>query len=301
MQILFIDSNELFLEHFNQFKKDSQINNDSHPIFHIGLDCEFISKNNYPNSYEESIKWTQRRTYDISVCILQFANSKACLVIDMTKLGPILCTQLEEILKSGNWIKTGVGIDMDITYLSDNFQLGQCNGCIDLRTFGLASECQGPNLEFINDVYNFDPINKKQISAKSVNDWTQPLTVNQLKYASNDAIASYNIGSKLVNSFISSFKNDLKNYQESKTTKTIIVTNDIDINYVGKLQEIAQKNKLEFPKYLESLENGAFTCECHFENISDIGYGQNKKMAKSESARKIYEYCCQYNKKLIML
>lgn len=124
------------------------------------------------------------------------------MVIDLTRLGPNLPSQLIEIIKSSNWIKTGVGIDMDITYLSDNFNLSQCSRHIDLKTFCLASGCATPNLEYINSVLEHDNFQKK--STNSLNDWTQPLTINQLKYAESNAIVNneLNINYEFTHAFV---------------------------------------------------------------------------------------------------
>lgn len=290
MQIEYIDSTEQFISKYSTFKENSKIHSKGYPIYHIGLDCEYISKSSFPESFENSKTWTTQRSHDISICLIQLANPKSCLVIDLTKLGPALPTQLIDIIKSSNWIKTGVGIDLDITYLSDNFNLGQCNGCFDIKTFANLSGCETPNLEFLNNVLGFATLDK---SLNSINDWSKPLTINQLKYASNDAISSYNIGSLMVNSLKKSFNNNLNqksffNSNVSNVTQTISISENTEINYVGKLQELAQKENILFPTYVESIVNTKFKCECNFKNKISDGYGTNKKMAKNESAKNVF-------------
>src|SRR5438552_2787634 len=146
MSIIYINSEEKWNIYVNQFKDNSRICSNPY-IYHVGLDCEYISKSNYPDSFESSKKWTFKQDSGISVCILQLACHKMCLVINLTTLGPYLPPSLIEILVSGSWIKTGVGIDLDILYLSDNFNLSQCAGYVDLKTYGFIAGLSNPKLD----------------------------------------------------------------------------------------------------------------------------------------------------------
>jgi len=287
MSIEFIETVEQFVSSFKQFKQDSKLHI-KQSIYHIGLDCEYIAKINYPESFKLSTKWTKKTSYDVATCILQIANEKTCLVIDLTKLGPDLPSHLIEIIKSDNWIKTGVAIGTDITYLSDNFDLGQCNGAIDVKHFAELAGCATPNLEYLNNTLGFTPIDKSIIKSRC--DWSQPLTIEHLKYASNDAYASYNLGKRFITDIIGSMKKYFVSDEGIITSSSIKLVASKIPNYVGTLQEHAQKNKLELPVYvIEILDINKFKCTCQFLDHKSTGEDTNKQSSKSMAAKKMLE------------
>lgn len=275
------------------FKEASKLHGDP-SIYLVGLDCEFISRSNFPESFEKSKEWTKNNKYDASVCVLQIANESSCLILDMTKLGPVLPSTLGDILTSNNWIKMGVGIDLDIKYLSDNFDLGQCSGHMDIKNLAIISGSKFPSLEKVNDAMGFTHLDK---TLDSMRDWSKPLTVNQLKYAANDAFASYKIGKKMLHEL----KRGIGMYFSENICDITPARNIISINsfpkipnYVGMLQEHSQKNKLDLPKY-EELEVSVdkdnihtFVCQCTYNGAIGIGSGKNKPSAKQNAAMIAY-------------
>lgn len=283
MSIEFIESADQFTTSFKQFKKESKIN-DKSSIYLVGFDCEYISKSNYPESFEKSCRWIKKSSYDTATCIIQLANEKSCLIIDLTKIGPDLPSSLIEIIKSENWIKTGVGVGNDITYLSDNFDLGQCNGGIDIKHFAELAGCTTPNLEHLNNTLGFHPIDKSIIKTKC--DWSEPLTVAHLKYAANDAIASYNLGKKFIIDAVGSLKQYFVSDEGKASRSSIKLSSGKSQNYVGMLQEHAQKNKFDVPIYVvEVLETNKFKCVCSYLDKTIECEGQSKQSAKNVSAK----------------
>src|SRR5438128_199488 len=113
VNISYIDNIHTFKHEFKNFKASFGNNG----VYLIGLDCEFV---NHANSI--STDWVLNKEYDMAVCLIQISNANDCLVINVKELGPELPSELVNVLKSSNWIKVGVGIDNDMTYLIDNFQ-----------------------------------------------------------------------------------------------------------------------------------------------------------------------------------
>jgi len=280
MSIEYISTEEQFNSRINTFELECKVKSD-HSIYHVGLDCEYISKNTYENSFIESYKWTHKRTYNISICILQLASKTSCLIIDITKLGPNLPNKLLYILQSGNWIKTGVNINLDMTYLADNFNISFYNGCIDISTFASLTGFKNPSLKCLANFNKKDNI--------SIRDWTQPLTIEMLEYCANDAFSSYSLGEKIINNITNTLELNIND--KNKDIKIKINTIN-EKNYINLLQEYAQKKKFELPIYTFEQYNLEFTCTCKFLNKTYTSISNNKKQAKLLVSKNI---CDEYN------
>lgn len=66
-------------------------------------------------------------------------------------------------------------------------------------------------------------------------------------------------------------------------------TDTLDINYIGKIQEYAQKQKYIMPVYSEDLSGDEKVVKCTFLNFVGIGRGHNKKEAKVKAAKIVYK------------
>jgi hypothetical protein len=288
MSIDYIDHITQFDLKFNQFKENSKIS--THPaIYHVGLDCEYITQSNFPESFIKSSNWVHQSSFGVAVCLIQIANAKECLVVDITKFNKILPHGLIEILTSGNWIKTGVGIDLDMQYISDNFLLAQCNGHIDMRTHAILNGVNNPNLEFLSGVEKPDYC--------TLRDWSSNISTQNLKYAGSDGFCSYNIGKQFL-------KNSSNTFLNKRTiSPNTVVNNSVSVkatnnttNYVGMLQEYVMtksinKTIIELPKYTDYEANKKthlFVVECKVKQIVGHGAGQNKMTAKQNAAKEVY-------------
>lgn len=304
MDVHVITKKDQFEAIYPKFKESSIINENPH-IHLIGLDVEFISRATYPNIFE-SCDWikSDKSLTDIIVCKLQLASNTMCLVIDLC----ILCkhddlpTNLVNILKSDSWIKTGVGISNDISYLSSNFCLGQCNGCIELKIF---AQLRGMETCSLVDLYNcITGLNVKKSTAHRSQDWSMDLNISQIQYASLDASMSYTIGKYFVKNNI----NSLNKFQKNKFNDENIANDDFDKsdinisfkltndNYITQLYEYAKKNKIEPPIY--DLVNDTilignthlFEIKCTFKNIICYGSGNTKKSAKNDTSKNMINF-----------
>lgn len=287
MSIDYIDNINQFDLKFNQFKDNSRIS--TYPsLYHVGLDCEYITQSNYPDSFEKSREWINKSTTGVAICLIQIANSKECLVIDVTKFNKVLPNGMVEILTSGNWIKTGVGIDLDMHYIQDNFNLNQCNGHIDMRTHAILSGVNNPSLEFLSGVSKPDGIGKR--------DWSNHITTQNLKYAGSDGFCSYNIGKQFLKVSSNAFSNKKTILHTDLITGNISVKSDTVTNYVGLLQEYLMvktinKTLIELPKYTDyeaDRKTHLFAVECRIKQMVGHGVGQNKMTAKQNAAKDVY-------------
>ena len=280
MSVSYITNETQFNAIFQTFVDDSKVYPTSQ--FHqVGLDCEFISKSNYPESFELSKQWTKNQTYEISVCILQLASKNVCLIIDLKKFFGKLPEKLVNILKSENWLKTGVNISTDMKYLVDNFDLGHCNGIIDISVFANLAGCKTPNLKFLFD--KFENVQLKKTSSR-FRDWSNPLTTDMINYCANDGFASFLLGQRIVTNMVNSLNLDIDEKQKDVMIK-LGTENKVESNYVGLLQEHCQKNKLDMPIYeYITLSEQLFSCNCKFGEIEETSSANNKKIAKQQVA-----------------
>lgn len=307
--IVVIQSNEQFNLMYDEFRESAKIN-ELGDVFLVGLDTEYISKDNNPVSFLKSLNWVYKAD-KIAVCKLQLATDKICFVIDICKMNRNLPENLVKILTGESWIKTGVGISNDLKYLSYNFNLGHCPGGIDVKTIAQLKGCTNPNLL---DIYKsicgstfdstIEKIKKKEYNKECAIDWSRDMTMDQIQYAGMDAIMSYKIGRYLIDGIckgaqFDKFKvdvdykvknNDLDN--QNSNNKLVVTTSIVCRNYIGVLQEYAQKNKLKIPTYIDAVcndDNYRFKVLCQFNSTTTNGYGSNKKEAKINAAYNMVE------------
>lgn len=106
-----------------------EIENYSHEIIVLGLDCEWVSQER------------QEESPVSPVALLQLAFPKGtCFLIRLCKMKATLPEKLRDILEDRNVLKTGVGISEDTKKLNSCYGLVM-QGCVDLRH--VALRCQG--------------------------------------------------------------------------------------------------------------------------------------------------------------
>jgi len=282
----YITTNSEFDKCYGKFESTAR-QNTSQNIFCIGLDLEYIAKADYlllPNQQ----KWVNNIN-DIIPCILQLCTDACCLVINLKELGLPLPKKLVNILTNEAWMKMGVGISLDLSYLSNSFNLGNCSGQIDILNFAYLANVQKPNLA--NLYYFFTGDNTLIKEKTGAHNWAAPLTKNLIKYCVIDGYMSYIIGIRLSELFV-------KRLRSNKVEINIInVDEQKKENYVGRLNEYAQGIKVPFPKYEHTLVKGTYPqkqkyicswieqCSKTFEGI-DV----NKQIAKNEAAKLMMQY-----------
>jgi dsRNA-specific ribonuclease len=302
MNTYIVENCDEFHKYFNVLKEDARIN--SVPDrFVIGLDIEFISKANHPESFAKSLFWVNNNKCDQVVCLIQIATQSECMVINITKMQKDIPKNLINLLVSESWIKYGVGVEGDLRIISKNYNLGHCAGGIELSNLASMAKINNPNLERLYNTLIGDHVKK----TSSICDWTTDLNREQLMYAARDAIMSYQLGIEIlapslehiINTFnesSASSKLELNfiNYDDNKI-KNNIVNDQIDnhaneVNFVGKLQEYAQKSKVPLPTYtcIEK-DNKQYELVCKFLDlhISSKSVG-SKKGAKHDAAKEMY-------------
>jgi len=273
---------------------------DGQKVYVVGLDTEFISKDNYPESFEKSSQWVINNSCRVATCILQVASKSVCLVINLVKMGKPLPKKLIKLLTSESWIKLGVGIDNDMRLISSNYQLGHCSGSIELKTFALIAGHPTPNLELLYNQLIGGHVKKTD----SVHDWTKDLTDEQISYAAKDAIMSYQLGISILNPSVSNIKNVIDKHKSDKLEFTIGNDDDFKvakiqksedqkINYVGRLNEYAQQFKLTSPEYSSVADTSKhpikFIITCMFEGKKTDAMGLSKQEAKNIAAKLMLE------------
>jgi hypothetical protein len=219
-------------------------------------------------------------------------------VINLVKLGKILPNNLLKIIKNSCWIKGGVGIDNDLSILSQNYNLENCEGGIELKNIGLLAGTSNPNLEFMYNTLLGDTHKK----GSSICDWSKELNEEQLTYAAHDAIMSFHLTNIILEPSIKAIRTIMSekklNSKLSLNMINVINTNNLkkdinDINYIGRLNEYAQRESRQLPNYIElerSLNNNfPFKIGCEFKGIQTQSCGHSKKEAKQKAAKLLCE------------
>lgn len=292
-----VENQDQFIKLFPNFKEKSKYK--SNPdIYLIGLDCEYISKANNPDSFKTSNNWVQKSDVNTAVCTIQIANNEDCIIFNLCDL-KCIPSQLEEILCSNSWIKCGVGITGDITNISNNFNIQICQGILELKLFGELCNIDKPNLKNMYELLGLGTLNKQCLQS----DWSKNLTLEQIKYASDDAFASYKLGYMFLQNMISNIKTTIDStklniFKKEDSTKIISIQSG-DVNYVGILQEYTQKHKLELPIYdindhEPNIHPKKFKCSCSVKTIDNmiinhIAINTSKKTAKNDASKLVCE------------
>ncbi|ARF08315.1 double-stranded RNA binding motif-containing protein [Catovirus CTV1] len=288
------------IENTDQFNKIypilySKSTTSSTGVHVIGLDCEFITEVSYKESFEKA-DWCIRKGDKPIVCKLQIAAAGICIILDLCRIGKRLPDNLINMLKSESWIKCGIGISNDMDYLSYQYDLGNCNGSLNISTFCKLFGLPNPNLE---NVYNLliksdEKFHKNELKGR---DWSKDMTVNQVKYASEDAIASYKIGIEFLCHMSKSLETILFNKTSDNNINNLIEIKVSNENYVGALLEYVQKNKLAPPSFdfeIDNIEN-KFYCRCSLEinqkiiTVTSDGF-TNKKDSKHNVCKKMLSF-----------
>lgn len=271
MKTIIISSVEAFNFYFTEFKNLSRIR--SNPdIYHIGLDLEYINKSNFPKSYEK-IKG-QKDKYKIKICLIQLSNEVMSLIVRVSEM-LTMPTNLENVLISSNWIKTGVGIDLDMNYLMSNFNLSGVPFYLDLKTFYSLQGESNPNLENIlrKELGEFSK------NDSTVKDWSNELDFKSIKYAVEDAYYSYSLAKKFIPGYSDTMVKKLDEFEYE--------VSDIQENYVNRLQEFFQKKYGFINCINQHKTESGYIISLEFEGQLYENLYKDKKIGKQEFSREM--------------
>lgn len=297
--IYIINSHDDFHKYFKYLKEDAMVG-DGQKVYVIGLDTEFICKDNYPESFARSSGWLEdNESCKMAMCTIQVASNSVCLVINLVNLMKPLPKKLVTMLTSDSWVKFGIGIENDLRILSLNYKLGHCSGSIELKSLALMANHPKPNLEHLYNQFIGGHVKKTD----SVHDWSKELTDEQISYAARDAIMSYQLGMRIMKPTLdtivkviqvtSSNKLKINIGNDDLLPKKIEKSNDPHINYVGRLNEYAQWTKITLPKYDMMSDKSShpikFNVTCHLLDKETSATGLSKQEAKTISAKLMLE------------
>lgn len=297
----------------------------------IGFDIEYIDSSNYPLSFGKSHEWTYSKTDNIVPCTIQIANESICLIINLVELlknktEKLLPTKLVKLIINEKWTKVGVGIDNDIKYLANSYNLSHCSSVIDLKNIAILAKLPVQSLDTLCSI--FIGYYKKDTS---FHDWSKKLTKDKIEYIALDAIISYRLYKEMFNNTLqfiehtykeNSLSNiytiNIKNYQlcDSSTSynsstshsssnllqyptelfsdiRTLHLNTTFPVqskNYISLINEDQQKSKGTklIPVYDIKSIDGIFISTCLYDNISGKGSGTTKQEAKMNSAKQVW-------------
>lgn len=258
-------------------------------IFCIGLDLEYVNSKEFEKKgYKwEDLDWICNREVSCIPCILQMSTNEYCLVINLKEIGLPLPTKLSHILTCEAWIKMGVGISQDLTYLSQSYDLGNCSGALELKNLALLGHVKNPNLSNLYSFF-FQELLRPKVES-SCHNWLEPLTQDNFEYAALDAYMSFQIGQRILEPMIARFKSN----QVTVISHNLQPDNNNE-NYVSRLNEIAQKFNYPYPTYITNKPNNtSVEVICQWPDLTPQIFSNiniNKRIAKQESAKQMLDF-----------
>lgn len=302
--VYIINSTDDFNQNFSLLKEDAKTGS-TPDTFLVGLDVEYISKDNYQESFANCSNWVYDTPNNIACCLIQIATRNVCFLIHLPSMGKQLPSNLTKLLRNECWIKVGVGIELDLFHLSNNYRLGHCAGGIEIKNIASLANLTGNNMERLYGRLLNYPVKK----SNSVCDWSQPLTSEQIDYAVKDAIMSHQIFEKIMDPTIQYLKGlndekDIFNFKIanspslasnliSSSKSDLTTTKQKQVNYIGMLNEHAQLRKMPLPEYKvdpKHIQGEPFKTTCCFNGKQTVGKGRSKGDSKQDAAKKMYEY-----------
>ena len=286
MDTVIVESKDDFAKYFHILKQRASMGTNPN-IYVIGFDVEFICKENYPEAHSRADTWVHAVRNHVA-CTIQVATEDFCMLINLVKLKNDLHKQIYNIISSPSWVKVGVGIDTDLTILSDNYNLGHCSGGLDLKNLGIMAGIRTPSLEHMYSSVTGEHVKK----TCGLCDWSEELTHEQVSYALKDAVMSYKLGMDMLKPSIDALS-IVPNRNPTSSMKINILNkqskNIHNKNYIGMLQEIAQGCGHVLPVYTWQEHNPGFKSVCAFRGASTTGTGASKKSAKQRAAKVMLE------------
>jgi hypothetical protein len=270
------------------YLKQSSARGTTPELFVVGFDTEYICRGNFKDSFEESKRWVLDASHDIAVCSIQIASNTMCIIVCLPDLGHDMPKTLLSLLTSDCWIKAGVGVELDLKYLSQNYNLGHCSGGIELRNFAILAGLEKSNLEYLYSITT-GIYTKKQ---KSIHDWSKEMSLDQFEYAAKDAIMSKEIFERIMIPTFDILTDMSRRKDNIKLNFKNINQKPPDKNFVGRLNEKIQEEKFELAEYIEeTVEHGKnFIIKCKLMNKETVGNAQSKKEAKQMAAQLMYNH-----------
>jgi hypothetical protein len=301
MQVYIITAPDDFHNYFSLLKEDAKTGS-TPDTFLVGLDVEYICKDNYPESFANCSSWVYETPNNIACCLIQITSRNICFLIHLPSMGKSLPNKLLNLLKNECWIKVGVGIELDLFHLSNNYKLGHCAGGIEVKNITSLANLTSNNMERLYGRLLGYPVKK----SNSVCDWSKPLTKEQTNYAVKDAIMSLQIFEKIMGPTIEYLRGlddekeifDFKivnnpSLSDVQSNKQPIALKQKQINYVGMLNEYAQSKNIPLPVYKvnpKHVQGEPFETTCCFNGEKKIGYGRSKGDSKQDATMKMYNH-----------
>ena len=287
MRTILIENVEEFGAIYEEFKTTSVVKNNPR-IYHVGIDIEYITSDYYVSSYN-NIKNQKDNNYKLKVCYINISNENMILLINIAKFVFIPST-LRIIICSEHWIKTGVGIDLDIHYLMNIFGFNGTPAYIDIKTMELIKgTTTNPNLENLISIYLGEKY--KKVSS-AVCDWSGKLDYKHYKYMIQDAFYSYALGREYI---------PTPKYFEGKiflddTEEINIERLNIPENYTGRMVEYFQRIEKRFPEIQITTnlstprnENENFIAMCRYNDKLYSGIGRSKTESRQNLSKEFFD------------
>jgi hypothetical protein len=215
------------------------------------------------------------------------------LVINLKDLGYPLPNSIINILTSESWIKMGVGISHDLKYLSESYNLPQCNGGVELYNMAVLANFERPNLLNLYRYFFGEEFDEKRDTQSDPHNWLKPLTEEQFSYVVGDTLMSYKIGMAVLEPAI----RVLQSKKIEIVKHNFKTDRQINHDYVTRLQQYAQSRRYSLPNYIITVVPNSHPAKvkavCEWKEMTEKVFeceDSNKKTVKQEVARQMLLY-----------
>jgi len=249
--------------------------------FAVGFDTERISKYSHPIEYTQRYKWVENTKCDQIVCTIQISTDSICLIIHLPSMKLPLPKKLLKIITNDSWLKAGVGIGGDLSELSKNYNLGQCNGGIELSSFALIAGCTRPNLGNLYKIL----LGKEGKKDHGSCNWALPLTKIGIEYASRDAIMGHKIYKIMMQPTINQLETTF--LKDSELDLDILYYDFPRIDQIRRLNKWSKTQEIEEPSFKTTCTHDNYISICHFGGEMTEGNGSTNMESKNNSAREM--------------
>ena len=227
--------------------EEDAIVNETARTYCIGFDAEFISKSNYPYSFNKCRNWVIDTPTNEAVCLIQIASKKYVFLIYLPGIGLPLPKRLKKIFLGEKWLKTGVGIEGDLRKICQNYRLSHFHGSFELKTLAEVGNIKKPNL--VNLYSLFVGRQHYKDKSQSVCDWSLPLRESRkIKYAARDAIMSYQLFQYMLEPTL----NHIHSKSESKLDVQLEINLEENLNIIEKNGKNDENSPVLLGSYLKS-------------------------------------------------
>lgn len=263
---------------YEMLREDARIHNKPY-LYHVGFSIQHVTFDRFPEKFQSV---TGQMKVRVAICILQFCSKNVSLFVDVSNF-PFLPRCLVDIISGHNWIKTGIAVDVNLSYCYENYQLTGLPCFLDLRTWGFLSGVEHPTLE--NMISKYLGQEYKTMDYK-VSNWAQPFQQEDLFYLLEEVYYSFILGTMYIP------YGNRQHYPVERLEYTEFFYDNTPEDYITRLCELCTKWNVPGPDFrIETYGNKFYARNCLFNGgVYESREGFNSSISAKQHIASIMIY-----------